>query len=110
MNGTGKTGCRERTREKVAVMNGKADLAAASFVEIGMAREEALRFGDGRLAETIDIVVAVALSVLDAEQRAERQILLHGEARLAGEVLAGDEISCTLRAPLRRAGGVDDGL
>ena len=36
-------------------------------------------------------MMAVALGMGDADQRAEREILLHGQAGLAGQVLAGDE-------------------
>ena len=55
-------------------------------------------------------MMAVALGMGDADQRAEREILLHGKARLAGQVLAGDEALFAARAPFRRAGRVDDRL
>ena len=60
-------------------------------VEIGMRGEKRLRLGGRRIAKAVDIVMAVALGVGDADQGAEREVLLHGETGLAGEVLAGDE-------------------
>ena len=91
-------------------MDGEADLAAAPLIEIGMAGEETFGFGCRRVAKAVDVVMAVALGMGDTDQRAEREVLLYGEARLAGEILAGNEMPRTLRAPLRRAGGVDDGF
>ena len=55
-------------------------------------------------------MVAVALGMGDADQRAEREILLHGQSRLTGQVLAGDEAFFAARAPLGRAGCVDHRL
>ena len=60
----------------------------ASAVEIGMRGHEGLRFRGRRLAKAVDIVMAVAFGMGDADERAEREILLHGEAGLAGQVLA----------------------
>ena len=57
-------------------------------VEIGMRGHEGLSLGRRRVGETVDIMVTVALGMGDAEQRAERQILLHGKAGLAGQILA----------------------
>lgn len=91
-------------------MNGEADALPGVGIEIGMRGREGLRFGERRLAKTVDIVVAVALGVGDADEGTEREILLHGKARLTGEVLAGHEEPFAARAPLRRARRVDDGL
>src|SRR6478752_7912562 len=66
-----------------------------------MAGEKRLRFGGWRVAEAIDIMVAVTLGMADADQRAEREILLHGETRLAGQVLTGDEAFFAGGAPFR---------
>src|SRR5689334_25387404 len=110
MDGAGKAGRGERSREEIAVMDGEADLAAADLVEIGMAAKEAVRFRRRRLAKAVNVMVAVAFGMRNAEQRAQCEILLHGEAGLAGEVLAGDEISRALRAPFRRARRVANGL
>src|SRR5438128_2263198 len=110
MYGAGETGGGERSRQQIAVTDGKPNLAAAFFVEIGMAYEKAFRFLRGRLAKAIDIVVPVALGMGDADQGPERQILLHGKTGLAGEVLARDKMLGALRAPFRGARGVDDGL
>ena len=41
--------------------------------------------------KTIDIMMAVALGMGDADEGDQRHILLHGKARLAGEVFAGNE-------------------
>ena len=72
-------------------MDREPDLVAVADIEIGMRREKRLRFGGRRIAKTVDIMVAVALGMGDADQRAEREILLHRKARLAGQILAGDE-------------------
>ena len=91
-------------------MDGEANLAARGAVQIRMRCEKRLRLGGGRVAKAVDIMMAVALGMGDADQRAERKILLHGKARLAGEVLAGDEEFRAARAPFRRAGRIDDRL
>ena len=69
-------------------MDREADLVAVADIEIGMAGEKGFRFGGGRVAKAVDIMMAVALGMGDADQRAKRQILLHAEAGLAGQVLA----------------------
>ena len=56
-----------------------------------MRGEERLRLGGRRIAKAIDIVMAVALGMGDADQRAEREVLLHGKPGLTGQVLARDE-------------------
>ena len=71
---------------------------------------KASRLGRGRIGEAVDIMMTVALGMGDAEQRAERQILLHGKAGLAGQILAADEIALPGRAPSGGARGVDDRL
>ena len=91
-------------------MDGKTDLAAGSSVEIGVRRQKAFRFRGRRLGKAIDIMMAVALGMGHADQGAQRQILLHGQSRLAGEILAGNEMLRAFRAPLRRARRIDDGF
>ena len=54
-----------------------------------MRGEKRLRFGRRRIGKTVDIMMAVALGVADADQRAEREVLLHAKSGLAGQVLAG---------------------
>src|SRR5215211_8236262 len=54
--------------------------------------------------------MAVAFGMGDADQRTEREVLLHAEAGLTREVLAGDEEFSTFRTPLRRSCGIDDGF
>src|SRR5258707_49663 len=98
----------QRSRQEIAVMDGQPYAVAVADVEIGMGREKGQRLGGGRLAEAIDIMVAVALGVGDADQGAERKVLLHAKAGLTGQVLAGDEEFLTLRAPLGGAGRIDD--
>ena len=91
-------------------MDREPDLVAVADIEIGMAGEKRLRFGGRRIAKAIDIMVAVALGMGDADQRAEREILLHGQSRLAGQVLAGDEAFFAACAPFGRARRVDHRL
>src|SRR6478735_9707722 len=91
-------------------MDREADFVAVATIEIGMGGKKGFRLGRRRVAKTVDIMMAVALGVGDAEQRAKRQILLHAKAGLAGQILAGDESLVTFGAPFGGAGGVDDGF
>ena len=91
-------------------MNGEADLAAIVSVEIGVRREKCLCFLKRAFGKAVDIMMAVALGMGHADEGAEREVLLHGEPRLAGEVFARDEESLSLAAPLCGARGVDDRL
>src|SRR3954471_2735665 len=99
------TGCEsgngERSGGQIAVVDLQHDDILIAAVEIGMGLQEGFGLACRREAETIDIVMAVALGMRRAEQRAEREILLHAEAGLAGEILAGDEMRRALRAPRR---------
>ena len=92
-------------------MDGRAGcLAAVIGIEIGMRGEEGLRLGGRRVGKAVDVMVAVALGMGDAEEGAEREVLLHGKPGLAGEVFAGDEELLAARAPFRRARRVDQRL
>ena len=91
-------------------MDGETDLVAVTGIEIGMRGEKRLRLGRRRIAKAVDIMMTVALGMGDADQRAEREILLHGKARLTGQVLAGDEAFFACRAPFGRTRGVDHRL
>ena len=91
-------------------MDREPDVVAVAGVEIGMRREKRLRLGGRRIGKAVDIMMAVALGMGDADQRAEREILLHAEAGLTGQVLAGDEEPFAARAPFGGAGRVDDRL
>ncbi len=51
-------------------------------VQIGMGLEERVLFGSGHGGHAVDVVVAVALDVLEAEEGDEREILLHADAGL----------------------------
>src|SRR5213596_3162150 len=55
-------------------------------------------------------MVAVALGMGDADQCAKREILLHAEADLTGQVLARYEEFFAARAPFGGAGRIDDRL
>lgn len=72
-------------------MNTEPDALPGIGVEIGMRMGESLRLSGGRLAKAVDIVMAVAFGMGDAEEGAEGEVLLHGEPGLAGEVFTGDE-------------------
>ena len=56
-----------------------------------MRLQELLRFAFRSSGEAVDEVVAVALDVAEAQQRHQRQVLLHGETGLRRQVLAGEE-------------------
>src|SRR4029078_11667214 len=71
---------------------------------------ERLGLRGGRVTEAVDIMMAVTLGMGDADEGPKREILLHGKAGLAGQVLSGDEELLAARAPFRRARRVDDGL
>ena len=79
-------------------------------VEIGMRGEKAFLLRHGSTTKAIDIMVAVALGVADADQCAEREILLHAEPGLAGEILSGDEEWLVAAAPCRHACGIENGF
>ena len=81
-------------------MDRKPDLVAVAGIEIGMRGEERVCFVRRRIAKAVDIMMAVAFGMGDADQRAEREILLHGKPGLAGQVFARDKELFVLRAPL----------
>ncbi len=85
-------------------MDREADFVAVADIEIGMRGEKRFRLGRGRLGKSVDIMVAVALGMGDADQRAERQILLHAEPGLTGQVLARDEVLVRLPRSIWRRG------
>src|SRR5258708_4900542 len=55
-------------------------------------------------------MMAVALGMGDADQGPEREILLHAETGLTGQVPAGDEVPSACRAPFGGARRIDDRL
>ena len=55
-------------------------------------------------------MMPVALDVRHAEERHERQVLLHAQARLGGEVLGGHEVTPAGGIPVRTARRIQDGL
>src|SRR4051812_7167800 len=91
-------------------MDREPDVVAVADVKVGMRRKESLRFRVRRTGKTIDIMMAVAFGMGNADQRAERQILLHAETGLTGEILAGDEKFFAARAPFCRAHRIEDRL
>src|SRR5260221_7748538 len=110
MHAAGKTRRCQRSRQEIAVMDRQPNDVSVVVIEIGMRSEKGLRLGNGRIAEAIDIMMAVALGMGDADQCAEREVLLYPEAGLTGQVLAGNETLFALRAPFGGAGGIDDRL
>ena len=72
-------------------MNRQPDAVAVASVEIGMRRKKGLCLHGGRVGKAIDIMVAVALGMGDADQCAKREVLLHREPGLTGQVFAGNE-------------------
>src|ERR1700722_4829119 len=110
MNAGRKARRSQRPRQEVAVMNGEPNSIAGTLIEIGMRSKESIRLVGWRIAKTIDIVMAVAFRVGDADQRPKREILLHREPGLTGQVLARDEEFFALSAPFGCTGRVDHGL
>src|SRR4051812_18964288 len=88
-----KSRCIERSREEIAVVNREADALPGIRVEIGMRDGANLGLRGGRITEAIDVMVAVTFGMGDADEGTERKVLLHGDARLAGQVLARHEES-----------------
>src|SRR3954471_14599118 len=103
-----KSRCAKRSRQEIAVVNGETDALPRIGVEIGVRGGERLSLRGGRVTAAVDVVMAVAFGMGDADEGAQRKVLLHGEAGLAGEVLTGHEKSFAGRAPFRRARRVDD--
>src|SRR5438094_6630615 len=101
---------RQRSRQEIAAVYRQPDAVAVASVEIGMRREKGLCLHGGRVGKAIDIMVAVALGMGDADQCAKREVLLHAEAGLTGQVLARYEESFAARAPFGGAGRIDDRL
>ncbi len=79
----------------------QADAPVGLVIEVGMRLEERQALAERPTGEAVDEVVAVALDVGEAEQRDEREVLLHGEAGLRRQVLAGEEegAAAVLRVP-----------
>src|SRR5713226_1056722 len=107
MNAGGKAWRRQRSRQQIAVLDRQPDIVSVVTIEIGMRCEVSPRLGGGRLGKTVDIVMAVALGMGDADQRTQREILLHAEAGLTGQVLARHEEFFASRAPFGGAGRVE---
>src|SRR6478736_8278829 len=99
MNARCKTGRCQRFRQEIAVMDREPDAVAFARVEIGMRRKKGLGLRSGRIGKSIDIMVAVALGMGDANQCAKREVMLHAEAGLTGEVLTRYEKPFAARAP-----------
>src|SRR3984957_20491666 len=110
MRAAGKTRHGKRCRFEMTILTRKPDGIAVADIEIGMRRQERRGFRCGRTSKAVDVVMTVALGMGEADQGAECQILLHAEAGLAGQVLAGNEKLFAARAPFGGASGVDDRL
>src|SRR4030081_3171775 len=85
---------RQRSEIEDTTLDRQADVVAAGFIEAGLCDEEGLPLrAAGVLAgEAIDIMMAVALDVGEAEQADQRQILLHRESCLGGEIFRRYEV------------------
>src|SRR5580698_11096822 len=91
-------------------MDGEPNAIAGTLIKIGMRGKEGIRLVGWRIAKTIDIVMAVALRMGDADESREREILLHRRPGLTGQILARDKEFFVSHAPFGRAGRVDHGL
>src|SRR3954469_6487273 len=110
MSAARKAGRGQRSRQEIAGMDRKPNLAVFTHIEIRMRCQKRFRLGLGCVAETVHIMMSVSFGMGNADQGAKRQVLLHGKPGLTGQVLAGDEEIIALRAPLGRPGGIDDRL
>src|SRR5580700_3748418 len=100
----------QRISQEVAAVDREPDRIAAADVEIAMSGEKGIRLVGWRIAKAIDVMMAVALGVDDPDQGAQREVLLHGEPRLTGQIFARDKKFVARRAPLGCTRGVDHGL
>src|ERR1700683_2414180 len=98
MHDGGKARRGQRSRQEIAVMDGEPNLLAGGRIESGMRGEEGARLVRWRIAKAIDIMMAVALRVGDADQGAKREILLHGKPCLAGQIFTRDKDLVARRA------------
>src|ERR1700682_4145923 len=105
-----KAGRCQRSRQEIAVVDRQPDFVAVADVEIGMRRQEGLSLVRRRVAETVDIMVAIAFGMGDTDQRAERKVLLHAKTDLTGQILACYEVLFPARTPFGGTGRVDDRL
>ena len=98
------------------VVDAQARLPASCVVQVGVRGREGRRFVRRRVAEAVAVVMAVALAVRQAEQREQREVLLHRESGLAGQVFGRHEVarrgtvSLRLRIPALAARAVDERL
>ena len=95
-----------------AALDAQADAPVGLVIEVGVRLEERQALGLRPAVEAVDEVVAVALDVGQAEQRDQRQVLLHREARLRRQVLARQEVAAVaaLGIPEPAARQVDERL
>src|ERR1700739_2142031 len=75
-----------------------------------MSRQKGPCLAAGRLGKAVDIMVTVALGMGDANEGAKREVLLHAEPGLTGQVLARYEVPFVFRAPDRRTRRIDNRL
>ena len=68
--------------------------------------------GRGQACHAVHIVMSVAFYVRDADEIDQRQILLHRQACLSGQILAGHETAgrTCLGVPVRAACGIENGF
>src|SRR4051794_27648880 len=110
MRAGGKSRASQRSCQKIAVVDRNSHSAAVADIKVRMRCEECFRFGVSGSGKTIDVMMAVAFGMANADQGAERQILLHAETGLTGEILAGDEEFFSLRAPFFRTHRIESRL
>src|ERR1700746_4122992 len=110
MHAGGKARRSKRSRRQFAAMNRQPNAVLPSLVEVAVRRQKRLGFGGRRVGKAIDVMVAVALGMVDADQRPERGVLLHGKPGLTGQVFARDEKFFAFRTPPGGAAGIDDRL
>src|SRR5258708_16036706 len=110
MRAGGKSGGYQRPRLEIAVVDRQPGGVAIADVKVGMRCEERFRFLVRHTGKTIDIMMAVTFGMGNADEGAERQILLHAETALTREILAGDEAFFAAPAPFFRAHRIQDRL
>ena len=81
-------------------------------LEVAVERKRALLDGRGKLAQPREVVMAIALDVLDAERRYSREVLLHARSGRVRQVFAAQvqRAGGLRRAALRDQAGVGDAV
>src|SRR5678815_1163580 len=108
LRGDGEARASEGADGDPAAVDAQPNEIVVADVEIRMRTQKRRLLGCPERGQTTNVVMAVALDVAEPEQRDERQVLLHGQARLSGEIFGRHEerVAAGLLVPSRAAGEI----